>query len=114
MNSRSVNGLGSLGTEADAAGPGPGTGARERWEFPTFELARSGERTEGFSPDLAETLAKALAVFAVDLIEVLPVRDREAALERLANRLDDRGRGADGAAAALLGAVGGALMRVGC
>lgn len=76
-------------------------------------IPKTGERTETFPPDLAETLAKALAVFAVDLIEVLPVRDREAALERLANRLDDRGRGVEGVAAALLGAVGGSLMRIG-
>jgi hypothetical protein len=58
-------------------------------------------------------LAEAMAVILHDLVGALDVRDRSVVLERLANRLDDRGRTAGGTeAAALLGAVGGALMRL--
>lgn len=60
-------------------------------------------------------LAEALAVFAVDLIEAVGMQDRRSVLEGLANRLDGRGRTPDGSeAAVMLGAVGGALMRLGC
>ncbi|NEU13564.1 hypothetical protein G3T14_15700 [Methylobacterium sp. BTF04] len=59
------------------------------------------------------TLGDALAVLCVDLIAVLPAVDRPAVRERLANRLDDQARtpGA-GPAAALLGAIAIALMRM--
>ncbi len=60
-----------------------------------------------------QRLAEALAVLMVDLVGAMPLGDRCAVLERLANRLDDRGRVAGGSeAAALLGAVGSALMRL--
>ena len=60
-----------------------------------------------------QVLGDALAVLMVDLIVVVPVGDRPAARERLANRLDDQSRipGA-GPAAGLLGAVANALMRL--
>ncbi len=62
----------------------------------------------------AETVADALAVLMVDLASALPGVDRREALERLANRLDDRGRVANGTpAAALLGQVSVSLMRMG-
>ncbi|MEH3118862.1 MAG: hypothetical protein PGN25_15055 [Methylorubrum populi] len=66
-------------------------------------------------PDLPPVrLAEALAVMAVDLVGVLPGLDRDAVLERLANRLDAHGRTPGGTeAAALLGAVGRALIRLG-
>lgn len=59
------------------------------------------------------TLGDALAVLCVDLIAVLPAKDRPAVRERLANRLDDQAStpGA-GPAAALLGAIANALMRM--
>lgn len=60
-----------------------------------------------------DRLAEALAVLILDLVGSLPLADRSAVLERLANRLDDRGRiGGGSAAAGLLGAVGVALMRM--
>lgn len=56
-------------------------------------------------------LAEALAVLMLDLVGSLPLTERRGTLERLANRLHDRGCVANGTeAAALLGAVGGALM----
>ena len=62
-----------------------------------------------------ETLADALAVLILDLASALPGVDRREVLERLANRLDDRGRTPDGTdAARLLHSVGGALLRMGC
>jgi hypothetical protein len=61
----------------------------------------------------AQALAEALAILVVDLVGVLPAGDRTATLERLANKLDDQGRTPGGSeAAALLGAVGHALMRL--
>ncbi|MDO9428416.1 MAG: hypothetical protein Q7T93_16490 [Methylobacterium sp.] len=68
---------------------------------------------EGRGPPLVQVLGDALAVLMVDLIAVVPVGDRPAARERLANRLDDQSRipGA-GPAATLLGAVANALMRL--
>lgn len=63
----------------------------------------------------ADRLADALAVLMLDLVHCLPVADRGGVMERLANRLDDRGRTANGAEGArLLGQIGGALMRIGC
>lgn len=62
----------------------------------------------------AEIIADALAVLMVDIIAVLPAPDRMEVLERLANRLDDRGRTPNGTgAAALLGDVSKSLMRMG-
>ncbi len=59
-------------------------------------------------------LAEALAILTVDLVGVLPGLDRDAVLERLANRLDEHGRKAGGTEAAwLLGAVSRALIRLG-
>lgn len=59
-------------------------------------------------------LAEALAILTVDLVGVLPILDRDAVLERLANRLDEHGRRPGGSdAAAMLGAVGRALIRLG-
>lgn len=58
-------------------------------------------------------LAEALAVLMVDIVEVLAVSDRRAARERLANILFEQGLVPGGnEAAVLLGAVGGALMRL--
>lgn len=73
--------------------------------FPSSAAARR-------RPDL-QALGDALAVLVVDVIAVMPMPDRAAARERLANRLDDQSRipGA-GPAAALLGAVANALMRL--
>ncbi|GAB6842134.1 hypothetical protein JCM2811A_11350 [Methylorubrum rhodinum] len=52
------------------------------------------------------TLAQALAILALDLIDVLEPADAAAAQERLANRLDAQGRTPGGSqTAALLGAV---------
>ncbi|KQP02634.1 hypothetical protein ASF26_14490 [Methylobacterium sp. Leaf93] len=63
----------------------------------------------------AETVADALAVLMVDLASALPGVDRREVLERLANRLDDRGRTPDGTdAARLLHSVGDTLLRMGC
>ncbi|GJD88214.1 hypothetical protein BHAOGJBA_1727 [Methylobacterium hispanicum] len=60
-----------------------------------------------------QRLAEALAVLMVDLVGAIPLGDRCAVLERLANRLDDRGRVAGGSeAAVLLGALAVALMRL--
>ncbi|KQP82882.1 hypothetical protein [Methylobacterium sp. Leaf117] len=62
-----------------------------------------------------DRIAEALAVMMLDLVAVLDVGDRRSVMERLANRLDDRGRVPNGSdAAMLLGRIGGALMRVGC
>ena len=59
-------------------------------------------------------LADALAVMLVDLMAVLSETPTIETLERLANRLDDRGRTANGTpAAALLGQVSVSLMRMG-
>ena len=59
-------------------------------------------------------LAEVLAILTVDLIGVLYVDDRTAALQRLANRCDGHGRTRNGStAAAMLGEIGGALMRLG-
>lgn len=50
----------------------------------------------------------------VDLVGVMPGLDRDAVLERLANRLDEHGRTPGGTdTAMLLGAVGRALIRLG-
>lgn len=58
----------------------------------------------------ADRLADALAVMMLDLVQSLAITDRGCVLERLANRLDDRGRTAGGGEAALLlGRVGGRL-----
>lgn len=63
-------------------------------------------------PDL-QALGDALAVLVADVIAVVPMTDRAAARERLANRLDDQSRiPSAGPAAALLGAVANALMRL--
>ncbi len=60
-----------------------------------------------------QRLAEALAVLMVDLVGAMPLGDRCAVLERLANRLDDRGRVAGGSeAAVLLGAVASSLIRL--
>ncbi|MFY9292713.1 MAG: hypothetical protein WAP03_18765 [Methylorubrum rhodinum] len=68
---------------------------------------------DGASPRL-KPLGEALAVMVVDLVAVMPGLDRDAVLERLANRLDGHGRAPGGSeAAALLGAVGRALIRLG-
>ena len=61
----------------------------------------------------ARAVAEVLAILAVDLIGVLPVSNRTATLERLANRLDDQGRTPGGReTAGLLAGVAGALMRL--
>lgn len=58
-------------------------------------------------------LAEVLAILASELVDVMPVADRGAARERLANRLDGLGRTPGGSeAAGMLGAVGGAMMRM--
>lgn len=63
----------------------------------------------------ADRLADALAVMMLDLVQSLPITDRGGVLERLANRLDDRGRIARGGdSALLLSRVAGALMQIGC
>lgn len=50
----------------------------------------------------------------VDLVGVMPGLDRDAVLERLANRLDEHGRTPGGKdTAVLLGAIGRALIRLG-
>lgn len=60
-------------------------------------------------------MAKALAVLMLDLVAALHIDDRRGVLERLANRLDDRGRMMGGSdTARLLGQVGRTLMQVGC
>ncbi|MCJ2127992.1 hypothetical protein [Methylobacterium sp. E-045] len=62
----------------------------------------------------ANTIADALAVMLADLVAVLSDAPTVETLERLANRLDDRGRIANGTpAAALLGQVSVSLMRMG-
>lgn len=61
-----------------------------------------------------ERLAEVLAILAVDLVEAVGAPDVGFVLERLTNRLDGQGRTAGGSeAAALLGAVGRSLMRLG-
>ncbi|SEH31632.1 hypothetical protein SAMN02799636_01108 [Methylobacterium sp. 275MFSha3.1] len=61
----------------------------------------------------ARAVAEVLAILVVDLIGVLPVSDRAATLERLANRLDDQSRTPGGReTAALLSSVAEALMRL--
>ncbi|XYD07448.1 hypothetical protein R1A27_20285 [Methylobacterium sp. NMS12] len=58
-------------------------------------------------------LAEALAVIVVEVLGVLPSAHREAALIRIANRLDGFGRTPRGnEAAALLRAVAEGLMRL--
>ncbi len=60
-------------------------------------------------------LAEALAVIVVEVLGVLPSVHREAALIRIANRMDGFGRApGSNEAAALLRAVAGALMRMEC
>ena len=60
-----------------------------------------------------DRLAEALAIMVSEIMTVLPIGGRGAALERVTNRLDDLGRTPGGnAAAGLLGAVGAALMRL--
>lgn len=74
-------------------------------------LAASGEPPADLPP---VRLAEALAILTVDLVGVLPGLDRDAVLERLANRLDVHGRRPGGSeAAAMLGAVGRAVIRLG-
>lgn len=61
----------------------------------------------------AKAVAEVLAILAVDLVGVLPITDRVATLERLANRLDDQSRTPGGREiAALLSGVAEALMRL--
>ncbi|WP_156647966.1 hypothetical protein [Methylobacterium sp. Leaf88] len=72
--------------------------------------AGGGGRSE---PPALPTLGDALAVLCVDLIAVLPAQDRRAAQERLANRLYEQAcTPRSGQAAALLGAIANALMRL--
>lgn len=60
------------------------------------------------------TVADALAVMMVDLVSVLPGEAQRGTLERLANRLDDRGRTPNGSEAArLLGAVSASMLKMG-
>jgi hypothetical protein len=61
-----------------------------------------------------QAMADALAIFAADLVGVMPQGEHTEMLQRLANRLDDQARvpGA-GQAAAMLGAISGSLMRMG-
>lgn len=67
------------------------------------------------TPVTRRTLSEALAVMMMDLMAAMEVVDRPAALERLANRLDDRGRVVGGGETAkLIGATGAVLMRLGC
>ncbi|KQO53609.1 MULTISPECIES: hypothetical protein [unclassified Methylobacterium] len=81
----------------------------------TYRSGDREERSAGANTVTRETVADALAVLMVDLASALPGVDRREVLERLANRLDDRGRKPDGTAAAcLLQNVGDALMRMGC
>lgn len=66
------------------------------------------------APVTRRTLSEALAVMMIDFMGAMEVEDRPAALERLANRLDDRGRVVGGGETAkLLGATGNVLMRLG-
>lgn len=75
-------------------------------------LPPAGGNGEGGAAALP-TLGDALAVLCVDLIAVLPAQDRAAARERLANRLYEQARTRrSGPAAALLGAIANALMRL--
>ncbi|GAA0278533.1 hypothetical protein GCM10008965_52310 [Methylorubrum aminovorans] len=68
---------------------------------------------DGAAPGL-RPLGEALAILMVDLVGVMPGLDRDAVLERLANRLDGHGRTPGGTnSAMLLGAVGRALIRLG-
>jgi hypothetical protein len=68
---------------------------------------------DGAAPRL-KPLGEALAIMMVDLVGVMPGLDRNAVLERLANRLDEHGRTPGGTdTAMLLGAVGRALIRLG-
>jgi len=61
-----------------------------------------------------QAMADALAVFAVDLIGVLPQGERTEMLQRLANRLDNQARAVGGGqAAAMVGAIGESLMKLG-
>ena len=67
------------------------------------------------TPVTQRTLSEALAVMMVDMMAAMEVDDRPAALERLANRLDGRGRVVGGGETAkLIGATGLVLMRLGC
>lgn len=80
-----------------------------------YRTGDPGTGGAGSDPVTRETLADALAVLMLDLASALPGVDRREVLERLANRLDDRGRTPDSTAAAcLLQNVGNALMRMGC
>lgn len=67
------------------------------------------------TPVTRRTLSEALAVMMVDMMAAMEVDDRPATLERLANRLDDRGRVVGGGETAkLIGATGAVLIRLGC
>ncbi|MCC0808563.1 hypothetical protein FPV16_20530 [Methylobacterium sp. W2] len=80
-----------------------------------YRTGDPGTGDAGADSVTAETVVDALAVLMVDLASALPGMDRREVLERLANRLDDRGRAPDGTGAArLLHSVGDALMRMGC
>ena len=75
-------------------------------------LAAPTRAPASFPPD---RLAEALAIIVIDMVGALGLNDRDAILEGLANTFDRRGRTRRGTEAAqMLGAVGGALMRLGC
>ncbi|MEH3117035.1 MAG: hypothetical protein PGN25_05325 [Methylorubrum populi] len=57
-------------------------------------------------------LAEVLAIVVFEVVGAIDPANRSAALERVANRLDGHGRAFGGEAAAMLGAVGAALMRL--
>ncbi|MFC6388360.1 hypothetical protein ACFQDP_03160 [Methylorubrum zatmanii] len=66
------------------------------------------------APPRLKPLGEALAIMMVDLVAVMPGLDRDEVLERLANRLDGHGRTPGGTeSAALLGAIGRALIQLG-
>lgn len=84
-------------------------------DLSSIELAPAEPVARAAAELPSDRLADALAVLMLDLVHCLPVADRGGVMERLANRLDDRGRTAGGAEGAmLLGQVGGALIRIGC
>ncbi|MDP4024438.1 hypothetical protein Q8W71_17575 [Methylobacterium sp. NEAU 140] len=70
--------------------------------------------TAKVAPELPPAgLSEVLAVLVSEIVSALPIPDREGALVRIANRLDDLGRlpgGNEGAA--MLGAVADVLMRL--
>jgi hypothetical protein len=57
-------------------------------------------------------LAEVLAIVVLEVVGAIDPNSRGAALERVANRLDGHGRAFGSEAAAMLGAVGMALMRL--